>query len=175
MRSKYTFPSTVFESWANNHVWYLFETLPLATRFIPEPVVFLIEVNFRKGSKNGTRRKQKFGTSDTFVVNSMNFIPLFSQSRFECNIASTFRSLEVLFFQKLLWFEQKLGFVCQTTCFFVVSWTSGCLSANFLKKMQVSFQNCLLEIARLFFVEFFHNLCRQNAQKLYRKLPKTAI
>ena len=32
----------------------LFETLPVATRFNPEAMVFLIEVKFRQGSKIGT-------------------------------------------------------------------------------------------------------------------------
>ena len=31
-----------------------FETLPVARHFTPEPMIFLIEVNFRKRSKNGT-------------------------------------------------------------------------------------------------------------------------
>ena len=48
----FTFSSKVF--CANNFVWYLFETLLVATRFNTEPMGFLIEVNFRKGSKSGT-------------------------------------------------------------------------------------------------------------------------
>ena len=101
MRSKFTLSSTVFESCAKKLVGYLFETVPVTTRFHPEPVVFLIEVNFRKGSKIGTvlSKKRKFGIVETFVVSSMNFIPLFSQLHFEYLVVSTLRSLENLFFK----------------------------------------------------------------------------
>ena len=44
MKSKFTFSSEVFESCANKFVRYLLETLPVATYFNIEPVVFLIEV-----------------------------------------------------------------------------------------------------------------------------------
>ena len=54
MRLKFTFSSKVFESCANKLVWYLFGTLPVARRFNPEPMIFLIEVSFRKVSKIGT-------------------------------------------------------------------------------------------------------------------------
>ena len=54
MKWNITFSSKVFDRWAYKIVLYLFETLPVATRFNPEPMVFLIEVNFRKGSKIGT-------------------------------------------------------------------------------------------------------------------------
>ena len=52
-----------------------FETLPVATHLNPEPMVFLIEVNFREGSKIGPMlSKIKFGNFDTFVVKSINFV-----------------------------------------------------------------------------------------------------
>ena len=54
MRSKFTFSSEVFDSCANKLVSYLFGTLPVARRFNPEPLIFLIEVIFRKVSKIGT-------------------------------------------------------------------------------------------------------------------------
>ena len=39
--------------------------------------------------------------------------------------------------------------------------------------MQLSFPNCLLEVPELVFVEFFKTiLCKGEAQKLYRTLPK---
>ena len=61
----------------------------------------LSEVSFGKGPKLGIccRKKGTFGNFDTFVVNSMNFIPLFPQLQFEYLFASTLRSLEVLFFE----------------------------------------------------------------------------
>ena len=52
-----------------------FETLSVATHLNPEPMVFLIEVNFREGSKIGPMlSKIKFGKFDTFVVKSINFV-----------------------------------------------------------------------------------------------------
>ena len=53
MRSQFTFSGKVFESWAKKLVWYLFETLPVATRFNQEPMLFQNEVNFRKDPKLG--------------------------------------------------------------------------------------------------------------------------
>ena len=62
---KFTFSRKVFESCANILFSYLFETLPVATRSNSEPMVILIEVKFRKGSKIGTmlseiRKVRKF-------------------------------------------------------------------------------------------------------------------
>ena len=59
MRSKFTLSSKVFESWANILVCYLSKPLPVATRFNHEPMVFLIEVNFRKGPKLGLCCEEK--------------------------------------------------------------------------------------------------------------------
>ena len=41
-----------FGSCANKLVPYLFKTLPIATRFISDPMGFLIEVNVRKKVQN---------------------------------------------------------------------------------------------------------------------------
>ena len=50
---KFTFSSKIFESCAKV-VWYLYGTLPVTRRFNTEPMIFLIEVKFRKVSKIGT-------------------------------------------------------------------------------------------------------------------------
>ena len=59
MRLKFTFSGKVFESCANKFVWYLFGILLVARRFNPEPMIFLIEVSFRKVSKIGTMLSKK--------------------------------------------------------------------------------------------------------------------
>ena len=59
MRLKFTFSSKVFESCANKLVWYLYGSLPVTRRFNTEPMIFLIEVIFRKVSKIGTMLSKK--------------------------------------------------------------------------------------------------------------------
>ena len=72
-------------------------------------MVFLIEVNFGKVSKIGTTlSKRKFGNFDTFVGNSINFMPLFPQLRFYYPIVSTLRSMEVFFIKKFLFYRSFL-------------------------------------------------------------------
>ena len=59
MRSKFTFLSEIFESCVNKLICYLFETLPVATRFNLEPMIYLIDVNFWNGSKSRTMLLKK--------------------------------------------------------------------------------------------------------------------
>ena len=155
MRLKFTFSSKVFESCANKLVWYLFGTLPVARRFNPEPMIFLIEVSFRKVSKIGTilskiKKVRKlwhlcceFGElhvhfSHNFVLNTLLFKRWGHWN---------FSSLKTF----MAW--TKMGLVCQTLCFFVVSWIFGCFWDQFQQKMQLSLENCLLEIPGLVSVE----------------------
>ena len=88
---------------------------------------FLLKYIFGKGPKLGlcSRKLWKFGVFDTFVVNSMNFIPLFSQIAFWIPHWLNAQVNGSFILQKLSWFEQKLGTICQKTCFFVVSWVLG--------------------------------------------------
>ena len=73
--------------------------------------------------------------------------------------------------QKILWFEQKLGVVCQRA-FLLFHGFSGVFKP-IPKTMQLSLQNCLLETPGSVIVEFFKTtLCKEVAQQLYRKLPK---
>ena len=132
-RSQITFSSEVFERCANKLVWYLFETLPVTTRFKPEPMIFLIDVNFRKGSKIGTKLPKI--KKDTFVAKSMRLIPLFSPIAFWIPYCSNAQVIGSSIRQKFSWFEQWLRFICQTTCFFVVSWLFGCIWCQFQPKI----------------------------------------
>ena len=45
------FSGKVLDSCLKKHVGFFFEILPIATRFNLGPMVFLIEINFRKGCK----------------------------------------------------------------------------------------------------------------------------
>ena len=121
MRSKFTFSSKVFERWANKLVWYLFETLPVPTRFNPELMVFLIEVYFRKGSKIVTMlsKMNKVRKLWHLCCKLDELHPSFFKFAFwipHCFNAKVIGSS----IRKLPWFEQKLESVCQT-CIFVVS------------------------------------------------------
>ena len=79
MRSKLTYSIKVFEIVQKN-LSVFFEKLPVATRFHPEPMVFLIEVIFEKESKIGTIVSKI--TKVRKVKNWMNFVPLFSPIEF---------------------------------------------------------------------------------------------
>ena len=63
-------PVKFFRSCAYKLVRYLFETLPVATRFIPGPMGFLTDVNLRKCPKTELcgQETRKFGNFGTFVV-----------------------------------------------------------------------------------------------------------
>ena len=158
MRSKFTLSSKVFDSFANKLVWYLFKTLPLATRLNPEPMVFLIEVNFRKRSKIGTNMSKinKVRKLWHLCCNLDDFHTTFCYP-IALWIPYWFNALVIgsSTLQKLSWFEQKVGFVFQVTRFFVVPWFFGCFWGQFHLKMQLFLQNCLLELPGLVNVEYF--------------------
>ena len=129
--------------------------------------MILIEVRFRKRSKIRTMlwKIKKVGILDIFVVNSINFVSLFF----------LFGSFIL---QRLSWFEQKLGLVCQTTCLFVVSWIFGGFEANFNKQRPLSFQKgYLFKIAyRRYQIShhwvFLTIQCKEAAQNVYKKGPE---
>ena len=131
--SRFMFSSKVLESCANKLVWYLFETLPVATCFNLEPMVLLIVVNVRKVSKIGSMLSKIKKVRKLWQVccNLDELPPIFPQLRFEYFIGSMLKSLEFLFFQNFRRFEQKLRLVCQTTYFFVVSRIFGCFWGQF--------------------------------------------
>ena len=144
MRLKFMFSSKVFESCANKLVWYLFGTLPVARRFNPEPMIFMIEVSFRKVSKNGTILSKikkvrklwhlccKLGELHAHFSHNCVLNTLLFKRWGHWN----FSSLKTF----MAW--TKMGLVCQTLCFFVVSWIFGCF-----------WENCLLEIPGVVSVE----------------------
>ena len=144
MRSKVTFPRNVFESWRKRLVWYLFETLPVATRFNPEDMVLLVEVKFRKVYKNGTMLSvvKKVRNLRHLCCKLDKLHPFFPQLRFELlncllfitSFCSNTQVIGSSILRKLSWFEPKLGLVSQTTSFFVVSWIFGCFWGQFLQK-----------------------------------------
>ena len=119
MRSKFTFSRNVFESWANKLVWYLFETLPVATHFNPEAMVFLIEVKFWKGSKIGTMlsKIKKVRKLWHLCCKLDELHPTFSRFSFWIPYCFNVQVTGSSIVQKLSWFEQKLGLVSQTTLF----------------------------------------------------------
>ena len=146
MRSNFTFSSKVFESWADKFVWYLFETLPVATNFKSEPMLFLIEVYFWKVSKIGTilSKIKKIRKLWHLCFQLDELHPTFSP--FACSNAKIIGS-SIL--QNFSWFEQKLGSVCQTTCFFCC-FTDFWVSLSQLPTKKCSYlQTCLLEIPGL--------------------------
>ena len=111
----------------------IFPKLPAATNLNPEPMGFLIEVNFGKVPKLliGCRKLRKLGNSDAFVVNSRNFIVL-SFPNCVLNTLLFQRSGKWNFYStKFSCFEQKFGMICQKTCFlsFVGFW--GVFEANY--------------------------------------------
>ena len=99
---------------------------------------FLIEVKFRKGSEIGIMlsKLKKLWKLQTFVGNSMEFILLFPQLRFEYFIVSTRRSFEVLFFLFCCFMDLSVSLMPIPT------------------KMQLSLQSCLLKIPKLVNMEF---------------------
>ena len=155
MRLKFTFSSKVFDSCANKLVGY-FETLPVATRFNPEPMVFLIEVNFRKVSKIGTMlSKIKKVRKLWHICSKLNELhPTFSAIAFWIPYCLNAHVIWSSILQKFSWFEQSLGLVCQTTCFFAVSSVLGCFWGQLQQKMQIS-QNCLVERPGVYIFECF--------------------
>ena len=101
MMSKFMFSSWLSESCANKLVWYLFETLSVATRFNPELMGLLIEVNSRKGPNLGLccRELGKFGTNFWHLCCKLEELhsTFFPKLRFEYIVVLTFRSKDVPF------------------------------------------------------------------------------
>ena len=142
-KTNFTFSNKVFEICAQKLVWYLFETLPAATHFSPEPMGFLIEVKFRKGSKiviwlSKIEKIRKFWhlcwkleeLHRTFFPKLRSEYLLFQRSG-KWNFYS----------RKFPWFEQKVRLICQQTCFFVVCLTFGCFWGQFHKHCNYIFKN----------------------------------
>ena len=171
IRSVFTFSRDVLESSASNLVWCLFETLSVATRFNPEPMVFLIEVNFRKGSKIWTMFS-KIRKIRNFWHHCWKLVELHPTFFFPNS------NLNSLLFQR----SDQWKFYCSKT--FVV-WTKIAinLSKNMLfccfmdfgseastsNKLQLYLRNCLLDIRIRYCWVSKSILCIEEAQKLNRK------
>ena len=166
MRSKFTFLNKVF---AYKLVWYL------ATRFNPDPMGFLIEVNIPEGSKIGTMLSKTKNVRKLWHQ-CCSFDEIHSTSFANCvlNIWLFQRSghLKVIW---LSWFEQKLGLVCQTTCFFCFFFhgfwvflrlilTKNRVISSKLPTGDTWISQCWVS---------YTILCKKVAQKLYRKMAQT--
>ena len=131
-------------------------------------MVFLIEMN---GPNFRLFSKINFGNFDTFVVNLMNFIPLFLQLRFESLIVSTLRSLEVLLFKIFrglnktgICFSNNVHFCCfMDFCMFLRPIPTK--NAVISSKSPTFYQDKSL-------LSFFKTILNKEvARKLYKKLP----
>ena len=137
VRSKknFTFSNEFFGRCAQTFVRYLSETLPTARRSNPEPLSFLIGVNFWKISKVVTwlskiKKIRKFWHLFCKLQElHRTFFPKLCLNTFLFQ-----RSVKWTFYiTKLSLFEQKFVLICRKTCFLVVCWILGCFSIQFQK------------------------------------------
>ena len=75
-----------------------------------------------------------------------------------------------------MWYDQKLGLVGQTTCFFVVSRIFGNFQVISIKQNASVAPKMPTGDNQISHCEVFQTvLCKEIAQKLYRKLPKIVL
>ena len=147
----------------------LSETLPAATRFNPEPIGFLIEVNFRKSSKIVTwlSKIEKIRKFWHLFVNLKNFIVL-SFPNCVLNTLLFQRSGEWNFYsRKLSWFEQKFGLICQKTCF--LSFDFEVFLRPIPKNCGYIFNNNAYWIPGLVITEFLNLFMQGSSLKVVQK------
>ena len=169
MSSKFTLLSKDFKRFAKKLVWYLFETLPFATRFNLEPMVFLIEIIFRQVSKIGIKlsKIKKVRKFWHLCCNLDELHPSFSPLAF-------WIILKILLFYSsntfVIW--TNIGNLLSNNVLFVCFMDFWVFLRTILTKMQLSLQNCLLKIPGVVNIEFFKPF---NAKKVLKKWSKNGL